>query len=93
MSDYRDLWEEVGTLLRTLLSDATLTLSESERDSIEEVLSHNELGLAFDDLLFALTQSGQRLSDSQFQAIDAAGKNMKLDPRMWEALQPTAQDG
>jgi hypothetical protein len=58
-----------------------------DRRQIEEYLDHNELGLAFEDIVSALLDCKAELTEDMQQALKAAAEEMGLgrDPA-WRAL-------
>jgi hypothetical protein len=67
--------------------DRISDLPVSDRDSINELLEHDEWGVALETLCGALYEEEIKIPRTAFEEIKAAGEEMELEPSLWENLQ------
>ena len=58
------------------------------RSVIADYLAHNETALAFDHLLYMITEPPLRLSQGTFDRLSSAGRAMDLPGEMWASARP-----
>jgi len=63
-------------------------LSNKDFNDVNELLDHNEWGIAFELLCSALFQDKIQISQEAYEKIENAGKVMELDYSLWEVLRP-----
>ncbi|HZG79401.1 MAG TPA: MafI family immunity protein [Brevibacillus sp.] len=66
-----------------LISD----LPESDRNSLNELLEHDEWGVALETLCGALYEEEINITKTIFEEIKAAGVEMELESSLWESLE------
>jgi hypothetical protein len=65
----------------------------STLEFIQELLDHNELGLALETLCSTLHESGLPVPAPAYARLEQAGAAMDLDPITWEVLRPQVVEG
>ncbi len=53
---------------------------------VEDYLDHNELGLAFEHLIYMLIEPGINVTRAQFDEIVTIGDDLGLPPRIWQRV-------
>jgi hypothetical protein len=56
---------------------------------VDEFLRHNEIGCAFDHLLYMLVEPDLALTQSQFEEMRAIGRQLGLQPHRWQRVRAT----
>jgi hypothetical protein len=85
-------WAELERIFAGLLNESTHGLKEDDRRHIAHFVEHNEFGVAFDTLLYAVTSDEMPIDLRLFESIDSLGRKMKLDSRLWEPLRSRVVD-
>jgi|GEM_PF-2622406 len=53
---------------------------------VDDYLDHNELGLAFEHLIYMLVESGIDVTQAQFDEIATIGGDLGLPPSIWHGV-------
>jgi len=60
------------------------------REIVTDYLDHNELGIAFEHLLYMVTEMDLQISPEAYDHIDRAGRAMEMNPDGWQSLRRIA---
>lgn len=61
-------------------------IKKKDKEDIDEYLSHNEWGLAFEVLCASLKENKLKISQEDYEIINMLGNQMELDCKLWSAL-------
>ena len=73
-------------MFHRLLAEGSFQLPEADKAFVEEMLEHNEFGVAFDALIDAIREDRIALTEADLNSIEAIGREMNVDPKRWEQL-------
>ena len=74
--------------LRRLLSEVAEQLNGAQVLEVQEFIDQDEWGLAFECICEWLTEKDFVCSPTQYARIETLGKEMGLDQRNWQMLEP-----
>ena len=77
-----------GKALEGILTEVAAQLAGDQVLLIQELMGQAEYGLALELICDWLTEEDFACSPTQYSRIETLGKDMGLDPRNWQMLQP-----
>lgn len=87
MDSQRQLrWQQIQQRLRDLYEQFSNNFDDAQRRLFLEYLEANELGLAYELLCDALSESQERIAPDIFRVIRDVGLEMEIPPNTWERL-------
>lgn len=63
-----------------------LNIAKKDKQDIDEYLDHNELGLAFEVLCISIERYKIKISQKDYEIINALGIQMEMDNNLWFSL-------
>lgn len=78
MTNFTRLYAESEKRISTLLEDARLPLSASDRDEVTEFLEAGEYGLALESLACALPEGARQVDRSAIAEIAGLARDMRI---------------
>lgn len=63
-------------------------LPKKDKDDIDELLRHDEWGVALETICGTLSEDKISISQAIYEAIRVAGQEMEMESATWEVLKP-----
>jgi hypothetical protein len=85
-NELHDTLSDREKLLMTLLRILDNFITTGDREYLEELITHNEGGIAFEEIVATIVYHKIKITEQNYEKFIIAGKSMNLQSSKWEKL-------